>query len=78
MYLKDTKKKLENQRCWLQSTEKKGKRKSLSTFGFSHPVVMTDPEGIENRDGRTEHLLSLKGIDKRKKVGQYAAENQRT
>ena len=41
-------------------------------LGFSHPVVMTDPEGIESvMEGQNK--IIIKGIDK-EKVGQYAAE----
>ena len=50
---------------------KQGKKLTLS-FGYSHPVEMVDPEGIEvTVDG--QNLISVKGIDK-EKVGQYAAE----
>ena len=49
---------------------KSGKELTLS-LGYSHPVVMTDPEGIESTvDGPT---IIIKGIDK-ETVGQYAAE----
>lgn len=49
---------------------KSGKVLSLH-LGFSHPVEMTDPEGIESVvDG---NAITIKGIDK-EKVGQYAAE----
>ena len=50
---------------------KKGKLLTLS-LGYSHPVEMEDPEGIEVvvEDANT---LVVKGIDK-EKVGQYAAE----
>ena len=41
-------------------------------LGFSHPVVMADPEGIETvMEG--QNVIIVKGIDK-EKVGQYAAE----
>ncbi len=50
---------------------KQGKKLTLS-LGYSHPVVMEDPEGIEvTVDG--QNLIIVKGIDK-EKVGQYAAE----
>ena len=50
---------------------KSGKKLTLS-LGYSHPVEMEDPEGIETvLMDRTSS--SLKGIDK-EKVGQYAAE----
>ena len=50
---------------------KSGKELTL-TIGYSHPVVLTDPEGIESvLDGQNK--ISIKGIDK-EKVGQYAAE----
>ena len=50
---------------------KKGKELTLS-LGYSHPVIMTDPEGIETvLDGQNK--IIVKGIDK-EKVGQYAAE----
>ena len=50
---------------------KKGKLLTLS-LGYSHPVEMEDPEGIEVvvEDANT---LVVKGIDK-EKVGQYSAE----
>ncbi len=51
--------------------EKKGKVLKLS-LGYSHPVDMEDPDGIEVAvDG--QNLIIVKGIDK-EKVGQYAAE----
>ena len=51
--------------------QKKGKGITFN-LGFSHPVVMTDPEGIETEmDG--QNIIIVKGIDK-EKVGQYAAE----
>ncbi len=51
--------------------QKNGKTLVLS-LGYSHPVEMTDPEGIEvSVEG--QNLISVKGIDK-EKVGQYAAE----
>ena len=51
--------------------QKKGKEITFN-LGFSHPVVMTDPEGIETEmDG--QNIIIVKGIDK-EKVGQYAAE----
>ena len=50
--------------------EKKGKVLTLH-LGFSHPVEMTDPDGLESvLDGNN---ITVKGIDK-EKVGQYAAE----
>lgn len=50
---------------------KSGKELTL-TIGYSHPVVLTDPEGIESvLDGQNK--ITIKGIDK-EKVGQYAAE----
>ena len=49
---------------------KAGKKLTLS-LGFSHPVEMEDPEGIESTvEG---NIITVKGIDK-EKVGQYAAE----
>jgi large subunit ribosomal protein L6 len=49
---------------------KQGKTLTLS-LGYSHPVVMEDPEGIEvTLDGQNK--IIVKGIDK-EKVGQYAA-----
>ncbi len=51
--------------------QKNGKTLVLS-LGYSHPVEMTDPEGIDvTVDG--QNLIIVKGIDK-EKVGQYAAE----
>jgi len=51
--------------------QKQGKKLTLS-LGYSHPVEMEDPEGIETEmDG--QNIIIVKGIDK-EKVGQYAAE----
>lgn len=50
---------------------KAGKKLTLS-LGYSHPVEMEDPEGLETvLDGQNK--ITVKGIDK-EKVGQYAAE----
>jgi large subunit ribosomal protein L6 len=50
---------------------KAGKNLTLS-LGYSHPVEMTDPEGIETvLEG--QNIIIVKGIDK-EKVGQFAAE----
>ena len=50
---------------------KSGNKLTLS-LGYSHPVEMTDPEGIEAiLEGQNK--ITVKGIDK-EKVGQYAAE----
>ena len=50
---------------------KTGKELHL-TLGYSHPVVMIDPEGVETiMDGQNK--ITVKGIDK-EKVGQFAAE----
>ena len=50
---------------------KAGKKLTLS-LGYSHPVEMEDPEGIESViEG--QNVIIIKGIDK-EKVGQYAAE----
>jgi ribosomal protein L6 len=49
---------------------KSGKKLTL-TLGYSHPVEMEDPEGIETKvDG---NKITVSGIDK-EKVGQFAAE----
>ncbi len=49
---------------------KQGKKLTLN-LGYSHPVEMDDPEGIESVvEG---NKITVKGIDK-EKVGQYAAE----
>ncbi|MDE7113076.1 MAG: 50S ribosomal protein L6 [Acetatifactor sp.] len=49
---------------------KSGKKLTLS-LGYSHPVEMEDPEGLETTvEG---NVISVKGIDK-EKVGQFAAE----
>ena len=51
--------------------QKNGNTLVLS-LGYSHPVEMVDPEGIESvLDGQNK--IIVKGIDK-EKVGQYAAE----
>ncbi|MDD4111617.1 MAG: 50S ribosomal protein L6 [Herbinix sp.] len=50
---------------------KSGKELNL-TLGYSHPIIMIDPEGVESiLDGQNK--ITIKGIDK-EKVGQYAAE----
>ena len=50
---------------------KAGKKLTLS-LGYSHPVEMEDPEGIETvLEG--QNIIIVKGIDK-EKVGQFAAE----
>ena len=50
---------------------KQGKKLVLN-LGYSHPVEMTDPEGIETvMEGQNK--IIVKGIDK-EKVGQFAAE----
>ena len=49
---------------------KAGKKLTLS-LGYSHPVEMNDPDGIETKVDGNKILVS--GIDK-EKVGQYAAE----
>ena len=49
---------------------KSGKELTL-TLGYSHPVVMVDPEGIESTVA--DNKITITGIDK-EKVGQYAAE----
>ena len=50
---------------------KQGKKLTLS-LGYSHPVEMEDPEGIETVvEG--QNIIIVKGIDK-EKVGQFAAE----
>ena len=48
---------------------KQGKTLTLN-LGYSHPVVMEDPEGIETKVEDNKIIVS--GIDK-EKVGQYAA-----
>ena len=51
--------------------QKQGKKLVLS-LGYSHPVEMEDPEGLESTiEG--QNVIIVKGIDK-EKVGQYAAE----
>ena len=51
--------------------QKQGKKLVLS-LGYSHPVEMEDPDGIETvLDGH--NVIIVKGISK-EKVGQYAAE----
>ena len=50
----------------------KSSKKLTLTLGYSHPVEMIDPDGIEIvLDGQTK--ITVKGIDK-EKVGQFAAE----
>ena len=53
-------------------TEGFEKKLEVNGVGYSHPVEMIDPEGIETVvDG--QNLITVKGIDK-EKVGQFAAE----
>ena len=49
--------------------QKQGKKLTLS-LGFSHPVEMEDPEGIETKV--VDNKIEVEGIDE-EKVGQYAA-----
>ncbi len=50
---------------------KEGNKLNL-TLGYSHPVVMIDPEGVTTVvEG--QNVIKVQGIDK-EKVGQYAAE----
>ena len=50
---------------------KSGNKLTLS-LGYSHPVEMTDPEGVETvLEG--QNIIFVRGIDK-EKVGQFAAE----
>ena len=49
--------------------QKQGKKLTLN-LGFSHPVEMEDPEGIETKV--VDNKIEVEGIDK-EKVGQYAA-----
>ncbi|MCR4690328.1 MAG: 50S ribosomal protein L6 [Lachnospiraceae bacterium] len=50
---------------------KQGKKLVLN-LGYSHPVEMEDPEGVETAvDG--QNIIIVKGIDK-EKVGQFAAQ----
>ena len=51
--------------------EKKGKDLNLQ-LGYSHPIVMTDPEGITT-ETPDQFTILIKGIDKAQ-VGNYAAE----
>lgn len=50
--------------------EKKGKTLVLN-LGFSHPIELDDPEGIET-ETPSANVIIVKGIDK-EKVGTYAA-----
>jgi large subunit ribosomal protein L6 len=50
---------------------KKGNELTL-TLGYSHPVIMIDPEGVEAVVTDQTHIV-VKGIDK-EKVGQYASD----
>ena len=50
--------------------QKQGKKLVLS-LGYSHPVEMEDPEGLQSVV--EDNKITVKGIDK-EKVGQYAAE----
>ena len=51
--------------------QKQGKKLVLS-LGYSHPVEMEDPDGVEV-EVEGQNKIIVKGIDK-EKVGQYAAE----
>ncbi len=50
---------------------KQGNKLTL-TLGYSHPVEMIDPDGVE-AECETQTKIVVKGMDK-EKVGQYAAE----
>ena len=50
---------------------KQGKKLTLN-LGYSHPVEMEDPEGLETVLDN-QNIIRVRGIDK-EKVGQYAAE----
>lgn len=50
---------------------KEGNKLTLS-LGYSHPVVMTDPDGVTSTS-EAPTKITVTGIDK-EKVGQYAAE----
>ena len=50
---------------------KQGKKLTLN-LGYSHPVEMEDPEGVETVVEGT-NIIFVRGIDK-EKIGQYAAE----
>lgn len=53
--------------------QKQGNKLVLS-LGYSHPVEMIDPEGIEvTLDPKLANVIYVSGIDK-EKVGQYAAQ----
>ena len=49
----------------------KAGNKLTLTLGYSHPVVMEDPEGV-NSEVEGNNKITISGIDK-EKVGQYAA-----
>ena len=71
MLLKVTTKKLEVNGVGYRA-QKQGKKLDYYHLGYSHPVEMEDPEGIETTlEGQNK--IIVKGIDK-EKVGQYAAE----
>ena len=56
---------------YVYKAAKSGNKLTLN-LGYSHPVEMIDPEGIETvLDGQNK--ITVKGIDK-EKVGQFAAE----
>ena len=50
-------------------------KKLVLNLGYSHPVEMEDPEGLETKV--EENKIIVSGIDK-EKVGQYAAEIRST
>ena len=52
------------------AASKQGKTLNLK-LGYSHPVLMDDPEGLTTEVD--DHIITVKGIDK-EKVGQFAAE----
>ena len=56
--------------CVGYKVSKAGKTLTLN-LGYSHPVLMEDPEGVESEVA--DNKITVKGIDK-EKVGQYAAE----
>ena len=50
---------------------KQGNKLTLS-LGFSHPIEMTDPEGVTSEVSQDQTKITVKGINKQA-VGEYAA-----
>ena len=63
---------IQNQHRRISHRHSRNRQKLTLSLGYSHPVEMEDPEGVE-AVVEGQNVIIIKGIDK-EKVGQYAAE----